>query len=117
MEKNKVLYLLGDENKWNHVLGQINNIRKRPDVVTEIAVVVVDTAILSTFANTVFDDFKKEIAALSLANVSFYACNNTLHKYGIPANMLLPEFTIVPEGGAIKAITLQNEGFYLFALE
>lgn len=117
MSKNKVVYLLGDENKWSHVLGQIANIRKRQDIVIEIAVIVVDTAILSTLKTTVFDDFKKQISELSNANVSFFACNNTLNKYGIPADMLLPQFTVVTEGGAIKAITLQNEGYYLFALE
>ncbi len=113
MNKNSVVYLLGDENKWGHVLGQINNLQKRPDVIENISVVVIDTAVLSCLKNIADKDLQVHIDELSKMNVSFFLCNNTLIKYGIPRDLIYSAFTIVEEGGIIKTVTLEDNGSHL----
>ena len=83
----------------------------------KIAVVVVDTAILSCRKDSILDDFKKKVEDYSKHDVDFFLCNNTVKKYGFKPDDFLPQFEIVKEGGVYKAMELEAEGYYLFVME
>ena len=109
----KIVFFIDDEKKWDHLILQLKHLTAKPDYVTNIAVIAVDTSILSCLKNTSFDNFKATIKDLKSKNTEFYLCINTIHKYGIPEEMILDDFLIAKEGGLIKALLYQQEGFIL----
>ncbi len=116
MDKYKILYLISDENRWNHLFGEINHIIIHPELIDRIAVIVIDTAILSCLSNTIFEDFKNQLRMYKEKGIDFFLCNNTCLKYGITEEFILPQFELVMEGGILKALSLEKEGYRLFSL-
>ena len=106
----KIAYLITDEHKWTTLIGRVNNMLKSGCEFESISIVVLDTAILSCLNNSILDEFKNEVAILTADVVEFYACINTLHKYGITENMLLPDVKVAVEGGMMKYLRLEDEG-------
>ena len=113
----RVVYLLGDENKWNQVLGQINHVLSHPEQVDKVAVIVVGTAILSCLKAATLISFQDQVTEKASKGVDFFLCVNTMHKYGITPDMIMPVFSIATQGGVIKAIELKEEGYHLFTIE
>ena len=62
------------------------------------------------------DDFKNQVTNLSTVNVYFFLCVNTCIKYGIKKDLILPEFAIAEEGGILKVMSLQEQGYRLVTL-
>ena len=114
--KHHVVFLLSDENRWEHMLANINHLNKNKDLIDRIAIVVISTAILSCLKNTEMEDFKAKVKELSELNVDFFLCINTCKRFGITPDMILPEFTIASEGGLAKVISLEALGYHLFSL-
>ena len=46
MEKYRIVYLISDQNKWDHLFGQLKHINMHSELVDKIAIIVVDTAIV-----------------------------------------------------------------------
>ena len=117
MKKYRIVYLISNENRWDHLLQQLKHINEHPELIDHIAIVVVDTAILSCLKNTIFTDLKAQISFYKAQqHTDFFLCNNTCIKYGITNDLILPEFELVKEGGILKALELESEGFNLFIL-
>ncbi len=116
MEKYNVVFLISDENKWDHLILQIGHLQQNKELIGRIAIVVVNTAILSCLKSSKLKEFQNKISALQTQEVEFYLCNNTCKRYGIASELILPEFSIVNEGGLIKAIVLEATGYHLFSL-
>ena len=117
MDIPKTLFLIGDEHKWMSLLGRLSHLKENGDKVGKIAVVVVDTAILSCRKNTILEDFKKRIEEFNQHDVAFFLCNNTVKKYGFMTDEFLPQFEIVKEGGIFKSLELQADGYCLFVMD
>ena len=94
----------------------IKHINQHMELVDRIAIVTVDTAILSCLKGTIFDDFKNQISKLCAINVDFFLCINTCIKFGITKDLILSEFTIAEEGGLLKVLSLTQEGYQLITV-
>ena len=116
MDKQKILYAFNDDMKWEKLLKDIDNINRYPEVVEKIAVIAFGTAILSILKSTSLEEIKSKIAQASHNGIDFYVCGNTMRKYGITADQLLPQIKIAQRGTDIQILEMKEEGFYLFTI-
>ena len=116
MEKLDFVFLIRDDKSWIQLFSHIYNLQKETHVVDKMAVVAVGTSVLSCFLCTTLSDFKESVAKLVNNGVEFYICINTLHKYGITENMILPEIKIAREGGLIKVARFETKGYHVITL-
>ena len=114
--KFKIVFLISEENKWEHLMMNIKHVNQRMELVDRIAIVAIDTAILACLKDTIMDDCKSQVTNLSAINVDFFLCINTCIKYGIKTDSVLPEFKIAEEGGILKVMNLQEQGYRLISL-
>ena len=114
MEKQKIMYAFNDESKWKKILFDAEEMLGNIDIVDKIAIVAMDTAILSTLSSTILTDLKEKINDLSNRGIDFYLCGDTMHKYGITVDMVLPQFKIAPRGTDVKILELKQAGYILF---
>ena len=93
---------------WSSTLGNIRNFQKIwPGKVT-IEVVVHGKAL--NFLVTDKSHLVSEIEAMIKLGVVFNACENTMNKYGIRKDMLIPSANSVPSGVA-ELVMKQEEGW------
>ena len=93
---------------WSSTLGNIRNFQKIwPGKVT-IEVVVHGKAL--NFLVTDKSHLVSEIEAMIKLGVVFNACENTMNKYGIRKDMLIPSASSVPSGVA-ELVMKQEEGW------
>ena len=93
---------------WSSTLGNIRNFQKIwPGKVT-IEVVVHGKAL--NFLVTDKSHLVSEIEAMTKIGVVFNACENTMNKYGIRKDMLIPSANSVPSGVA-ELVMKQEEGW------
>jgi len=93
---------------WSGVLGNIRNFQKVwPGNVT-IEVVVHGKALNFLVAEK--SHLVSEIEAMTKLGVIFNACENTMNKYGIRKDMLIPSASSVPSGVA-ELVMKQEEGW------
>ena len=116
MDKYRIVYLISNENRWEHLFGQIKHINMHSELVDRIAIIVIDTAILACLKSTILEDFKNQITTLKSGYVDFFLCNNTFIKFGFKKEDILPEFELAMEGGILKALSLEKDGYKLFTL-
>ena len=101
MEKYKIVFLIRDNNKWINLFGNIENICKQSHKIEKISVVITDTAVMSCLLGAKINWFNKEIKSALDKKVEFFVCINTMHKYNIDLNSILPAFSLATEGGII----------------
>ncbi len=116
MEKHNVVFLIADESKWEQLLRNIDHLNKNKELIDKIAVVAINTSILSCLSSTMLNEFKEKVKILSEQNVDFYLCDNTRKRYGIDSSNILPQFTIATEGGLAKTLLLEDVNYRLFSL-
>lgn len=116
MEKLNFVFLIREDARWEQLFGHIANLNKTSGAVGKIAVVAVGTALLSCLKSTHLDALKTTISRLANENVVFYLCTNTLFRYGISEDLILPEFTIAREGGLIEVARLEAMGYHMITL-
>jgi intracellular sulfur oxidation DsrE/DsrF family protein len=93
---------------WSGMLGNIRNFQKVwPGNVT-IQVVVHGKAL--NFLVTSKSHLVADIEAMTKQGVVFNACENTMNKYGIKKEMLIPSVSSVPSGVA-ELVLKQEEGW------
>lgn len=93
---------------WSSVLGNIRNFQKIWPGKVEIEVVVHGKALNFLVAEK--SHLVSEIEAMTKLGVIFNACENTMNKYGIKKEMLIPVVGSVPSGVA-ELILKQEEGW------
>lgn len=116
MEKFSFVFLIREDGKWEQTLSHADNLLKSPNKVDNIAVVAIGTAILSCLKRTNMKALKENITRLAGENVQFHLCINTMHRYGIDEDMLLPEIKVAYEGGLIKTAELSSKGYHLITM-
>lgn len=116
MEKLNFVILIRDDSRWEQLFSHTANMKKQPDEIDKIAVVAISTALLSCLKSTHLDSLKANILHLTEENVDFYMCTNTLSRYGINEDLLLPEIKIAREGGLIKVARFETIGYHTITL-
>lgn len=116
MEKFSFVFLIREDNYWPQLFSHVENLKKSSDEVGNIAVVVIGTALLSCLYRTNMKTFKETISSLSDQGIQFYLCTNTMFRYGVGKEMLLPRISIAYEGGLLKAAKFESMGYHLFTL-
>lgn len=93
---------------WSSVLGNIKNLQKVWPEKVAIEVVVHGKALNFLVADK--SHLVSEIETMVKKGVVFNACENTMHKYGIKKEMLIPVAGSVPSGVA-ELVLKQEEGW------
>lgn len=115
MDKLNFVFLIREDSHWEKLFSHIASLKKRPET-DKITVVAIGTSILSCLKNTHLDALKSSITHWSGENVQFFLCVNTLFRYGIEDNMLLPEIMLAHEGGLLKVALFEAMGYHSFTL-
>ena len=97
-----------DTASWSSIIGNIKNIQKVWPTNLNIEVVVLGKAIDFLIKDKTF--FAEDIQLLSGQGIKFNACQNTMRKHNITADMLLKVAGTVPSG-VVEVITKQEEGW------
>lgn len=97
-----------DTASWSSVIGNIKNIQKVWPNNLNMEVVVHGKAIEFLVKEKTY--FANDIQMLSLQGIKFNACENTMRKHSITADMLLKVAGIVPSGVA-EVIMKQEQGW------
>lgn len=116
MEKLNFVFLIRDDSRWEQLFSHIANMKKQSDEIDKIAVVAVSSALLSCLKSTRLDTLKASMSHWAKDNVDFYMCINTLSRYGIDENLLLPEIKVAREGGLIKVARFEASGYHTVTL-
>jgi intracellular sulfur oxidation DsrE/DsrF family protein len=93
---------------WSGLLGNIRNFQKVWPGKVAIEVVVHGKALNFLVADK--SHLVSEIEAMTKLGVVFNACENTMNKYGIRKDMLIPSVSAVPSGVA-ELVMKQEEGW------
>lgn len=116
MEKLNFVFLLREDGHWNQLFSHVENLKKSSGEVGNITVIAVGTTILSCLRCTNLGALKETITQLSNEGVQFFLCINTMSRYGIAKEMLIPEIAVAHEGGLIKAAKFESTGYHLITL-
>ena len=117
MEKQKVMFAFNDDTKWWKIMDEAEGVLELTDKVEKVAVVTMGTAILSILNSAIDTKFKDRVRDLSDRGIDFYICINTMHRCGITAEMILPQFKIAPQGTDAKIIELHQAGYMMFTID
>ena len=93
---------------WTSMLGNIRNFQKVWPGNVKIEVVVHGKALNFLVASK--SHLVPDIEAMTKLGVVFNACENTMNKYGIKKEMLIPSVSSVPSGVA-ELVVKQEEGW------
>ena len=113
-DKTKVVYHLSDLDKVDFVLGNIDNHftgTGGPEHVS-IALVVHGPALKAFYANGVKKDVEEKFTAITKTGVELNACGNTMKQQKITLADLLPGFVKAEEGGVVRLVEYQAQGYY-----
>jgi intracellular sulfur oxidation DsrE/DsrF family protein len=97
-----------DTASWSSVIGNIKNIQKAWPTNLNIEVVVHGKAIDFLVKDKTY--FSNDIQLLASQGIKFNACQNTMRKHNITADMLLNVAGTVPSG-VVEVIAKQEEGW------
>ena len=112
-EKFKILFLITKEEEWSTLFAHIGHVNKSKDKVESIVVVIINTAILSCLKDNSLTQRKQLFIQMEQDKVEFILCRNTMQKYGIKDEMILPHLDIAEEGGLIKVLSYTKRGYQL----
>jgi intracellular sulfur oxidation DsrE/DsrF family protein len=93
---------------WSRMLGNIRNFQKVWPGNVKIEVVVHGKALNFLVASK--SHLVADVEAMTKLGVVFNACENTMNKYGIKKEMLIPSASSVPSGVA-ELVVKQEEGW------
>jgi len=97
-----------DTASWSSVIGNIKNIQKAWPNNLNVEVVVHGKAIDFLVKDRTY--FTDDIQLLASQGIKFNACQNTMRKHNITADMLIKVAGTVPSG-VVEIVTKQEEGW------
>ena len=97
-----------DTASWSSVIGNIKNIQKAWPNNLNVEVVVHGKAIDFLVKDKTY--FTDDIQLLASQGIKFNACQNTMRKHNITADMLIKVAGTVPSG-VVEIVTKQEEGW------
>lgn len=116
MRELNFVFLIRENGCWGQLFSHVDHLNEHPEETKDIVVVAIGTALLSYLKSTRLDAFKSTVSRLASENVKFYLCINTLTRYGISEDMLLPEVAIAREGGLLEVARLESMGYHSITL-
>lgn len=116
MEKIDFVFLISVDTGWKEVFGHIRNLKETTNEAGKFAVVAIGTAILSCLKRTNKKTLQETISALSKEGVEFFLCINTMNRYGVTEDLLLPEVKVATDGGLMRTAKLEAQGYHKFPI-
>ena len=116
MEKIDFVFLINKDTGWKDVFSHIENLKNTRNETGNIAVVAIGTALLSCLQRTNEKKFQESISGLSKEGVQFYLCINTMRRYGITEDLLLPEIKVAQDGGLMRTARFESQGYHKFMI-
>ncbi|MDF2700499.1 MAG: hypothetical protein K0Q49_2057 [Haloplasmataceae bacterium] len=107
MSNYKVVFHINEQNKWDHLIANVNNLIKSLGQDTQIEVVANGRAVVDYCNNEKLIENMNELKSLG---VTFTACRNSLISNKIN-ECTLPNVVIVVLSGVTEIIMRQSEGF------
>ena len=111
--KLKVVYHLSDLDKVSFVLGNIRNHYEGVggrDKVT-IALVIHGPALKAFHAKSASPELARRVGEFTKNGLEIAACGNTLRAQKVTGADLLPDMTVVEQGGVVRIAELQGQGY------
>ncbi|SHF18532.1 DsrE family protein [Clostridium fallax] len=106
----KVLLHITDDNKWQTLLGNVHNMIKSGE---NFKIEVLANGVSAVTLQKAVSDFKnlsEPFQNLSKKDVTFCVCNQSLKRFNIKEDSLLPFVKIVPFG-IVEVVKRENEGY------
>lgn len=116
MNKIDFVFLISVDAGWQEVFSHIKNLKKSTNDAGKFAVVAIGAALLSCLQRTNKKTLQETIAALSKESVEFFLCINTMNRYGVTKEMLLPEIKVAEDGGLMRTAKLEAQGYHKFQI-
>ncbi len=99
-----------DEKRLLMALGNFKNLLKEINAEGSSLALLANGSSVKLLLKAKADDYKDDINALAASGVKFYVCNNSLNKFDINLDEMLPVCEVV-KAGVLKLIELQNDGY------
>lgn len=110
MNVNVVLHIDVDDNeRLTMAIGNFNNLLKEISMSGSGVCLLANGSSVKLLTNDA-NPFMNDIKALSEKGVRFYICNNSLTKFQLSPNDMLPQCEVV-RAGVLKLIELQSDGY------
>jgi uncharacterized protein len=114
--KHKIVYQLSDAgvDKAKFVLGNIRNHASGVggwQNVEALELVVFGPALKSFVQGSMDPALMQMLDALQMQGMTFGACGNTMKNFSITADQLPPKSHILPQGGVVRIMELQEQGY------
>lgn len=99
-----------DEKVLLMTLGNCKNLLKEVDAKQSSVCILANGSSVNLLRKNTLADYISDIDALSIAGVQFFVCNNSLNKFDLALEDMLPVCETV-KAGVLKLIELQNDQF------
>jgi hypothetical protein len=114
--KHKIVYQLSDAgvDKAKFVLGNIRNHAAGVggwQNIEALELVVFGPALKSFVQGSMDPALMQMLDALQMQGMIFGACGNTMKNFSITADQLPPKSHILPQGGVVRIMELQEQGY------
>lgn len=114
--KHKIVYQLDDAgvDKAKFVLGNIRNHVSGVggwQNIEALELVVFGPALKSFVQSSMDPGLMQVLDALQMQGMTFGACGNTMKNFSITAEQLPPKSLILPQGGVVRIMELQEQGY------
>jgi uncharacterized protein len=114
--KHKIVYQLSDAgvDKAKFVLGNIRNHASGVggwQNIESLELVVFGPALKSFVQGSMDPALAQTLEALQGQGMTFGACGNTMKNFSITAEQLPPKSRILPQGGVVRIMELQEQGY------
>src|SRR5205807_9805395 len=115
-KRHRILYQLDEAgvDKAKFVLGNIRNHVSGVggwQNIESLELVVFGPALKSFVQGSMDPALTQTLDALQLQGMTFGACGNTMKNFSITAEQLPPKSLILPQGGAVRIMELQEHGY------
>ena len=112
----KIVYQLSDAgvDKAKFVLGNIRNHASGVggwQNIEALELVVFGPALKSFVQGSMDPALMQMLDALQMQGMTFGACGNTMKNFSITADQLPPKSHILPQGGVVRIMELQEQGY------
>jgi uncharacterized protein len=107
----KVAYHLSDAERASFVLGNIRNHYEGTAGNAMIALVVHGPALAAFKARSASAVVSADFAGLQKRGLAAHACANTMRGMDLSLADLLPGFVVAENGGVVKLVELQRQGY------
>jgi len=99
-----------DEKRILMALGNFKNLLKEINEESSSLCLLANGSSVKLFLKYMAEDYADDILALAESGVKFYVCNNSLNKFDLNLEDMVPVCEVV-KAGVLKLIELQNDGY------